>query len=153
MCVFSVEEGGPAKADGLATASDTPPPDRRTWRRAAVARLRPKKSGGSRGRRRCILRSLAGPEGRPPVSASARLEARIDLVDDVDPALAAHDSASLMPGLDGLQRRADLHGPDSKQKPRRGPGKSEAARNIRMAPCPVNPAGGTSNYEPPLAPV
>src|SRR5262245_39315476 len=36
---------------------------------------------------------------RPPASALAGLEARVRLVDDVDPALAAHDAAVLVPFL------------------------------------------------------
>ena len=45
------------------------------------------------------------PNGRPqpPALALAGLEARIGLVDDVDPALAAHDAAVLVPFLGRFQ--------------------------------------------------
>src|SRR2546430_2184509 len=43
------------------------------------------------------------------LSALARLEARIDLVDNVDAPLAPHDAAVLIALLQGLQRIGDLH--------------------------------------------
>ena len=43
-------------------------------------------------------------------SALARLEARIGLVDDIDPAPAADDAAILVPVLHRFQRVNDFHG-------------------------------------------
>ena len=48
---------------------------------------------------------FSGMDRRPRAreeSALARLEAGVFLVDDVDPALAAHDDAILMPQLGGF---------------------------------------------------
>src|ERR1700732_978289 len=45
----------------------------------------------------------------PGASALARLEARIDLVDDVDAPLAPHDAAILVALFQRLQRIGDLH--------------------------------------------
>ena len=90
------------------------------WRRRSACADR------GRGGRRGSVRSLAGAKakGRAPArprqdrpavqgcgsSALPRLEARVGLVDDVDPALAPHQPAILVPGLGGLERVSDLHG-------------------------------------------
>jgi hypothetical protein len=47
------------------------------------------------------------------LSALARLEARIELIDDIDAALAADDAASLVAGLHRLEGIDDLHGSNS----------------------------------------
>src|ERR1041385_9189422 len=66
---------------------------------------------------------------RRPGLALAGLEARVGLVDDVDAALAAHDTGVLVAQLHGLEGMADLPG-SSQQKRRRGRGNSERARKI-----------------------
>src|SRR5258708_9137947 len=61
-------------------------------------------------------------------SALARLEAGIDLVDDVDASLAPHDAAVLVALLQRLQRIGDLHdtGPreGAEHRERDAPGQS-----------------------------
>src|SRR5437870_12273516 len=46
-------------------------------------------------------------------SALLGFEARVGLVDDVDPALAAHELAVAVTRLQRLERASDLHGPKS----------------------------------------
>jgi hypothetical protein len=57
----------------------------------------------------------AGRRGAKPRqnSALARLEALLDLVDDVDAALAAHELVVAMTETQRLERIADLHGSNS----------------------------------------
>src|ERR1700759_5485594 len=45
-------------------------------------------------------------------SALLGFEARVGLVDDVDPALAAHELAVAVTRLERLERASDLHGPN-----------------------------------------
>src|SRR3989344_2460632 len=48
--------------------------------------------------------------------ALLRLEARVGLVDHIDLALAAHDLAVAVTGLERLERAADLHGRRASEK-------------------------------------
>jgi hypothetical protein len=64
---------------------------------------------------RVFLKRKTAPEGAALQTRSterlalAGLEAGVGLVDDVNPALAAHDTAILVAGLYRLQRMADFH--------------------------------------------
>src|SRR5579872_5411564 len=52
----------------------------------------------------------AGGQGRGRPLPLARLEPRVGFVDHVDPALATHQLAVAMAGLQRLERTSDLHG-------------------------------------------
>ncbi len=88
---------------------------------------------------RCL--AAAAPKGCGPATGSSALtglEARVGLVDDVDPALAPHDPAVLVAFLQRLQGISNLHRSD--------PGANEAPK-IGSGPRPVNSrprAGGRS---------
>jgi hypothetical protein len=53
--------------------------------------------------------AAAGPGGKA-FSALTGLKAALRLIDDVDAALAAHDTIVAMAAAQGLQRIADFHG-------------------------------------------
>src|SRR5574338_1201551 len=91
------------------------------WSGAGIS-MRPRygSSGpaSSRAPRRALAQSGLEAKARPRArlrrargesSALASLEARIGLVDDVEPALAPHDAARLMALLGRLERIDDLH--------------------------------------------
>jgi hypothetical protein len=78
--------------------------------------------------------------------ALARLEARSLLVDDIDPALAAHDATALVAQLHGLQGIHDFHGRTRSYKgegPRKQTSEKRAGNvGANRRPCQARPGEG-----------
>ncbi len=131
---------------------DDPSPGTMARRAATISDRRARMAGSSGGI--CMLDPYAGSKKRrkprlPPLFefqdlrplGLAGLEARVGLVDDVDAALAAHDTAVLVAQLHGLEGMADLQRFFSTKAPA-GPGEFRKRAENKDPEAPRQPTIG-----------